>query len=70
MVITEIGRKIQHVMLPVAMVLKCGFENAIALRRLMVATTARTWGKLKNGIPVECLLVKIHQKVYIKLALF
>ena len=53
MVIMEIGRKTQHVMLPVAMVLKCGFENAIALRRLMVATTARTWGKLKNGIPVE-----------------
>ena len=45
------------------MVLKRGFENAIVLRRPMAVTTARNWGKLKNGIPVERILVKIRRQV-------
>ena len=61
--------EILHVMLPLAMVLKCGFENVTALRRLMVATTARNWGKLKNGNRVKKIHVKIRRQVYIKLTL-
>ena len=62
--------EILHVMLPV-----CGdrFEmwtrNVTTLRRLMVATTARNWGKLKNGNRVKKIHVKIRRQVYIKLTL-
>ena len=49
MVTTECGWKILRVMLPVAMVLKCGLKNLTALRQLVMGTTARNLGKLKNG---------------------
>ena len=43
----------QNVMLAAVMVLNYGLENVTLLCRLMAVTTAWSWGKLKDGIPVE-----------------